>query len=112
MLREYLPSLRSGRILAAPAHALAAIGDFIARRDPLAAATFIQTLMDRTRPLQGQPRIGRRVPEMPKDDLWELIHGNYRIVYALVGTEIHIPTVFEVHRLPRLPETPVDELAP
>jgi plasmid stabilization system protein ParE len=33
------------------------------------------------------------------DDIRELIHGNYRIVYKLAGSEVHILTVFEGHML-------------
>jgi toxin ParE1/3/4 len=77
---------------------LFAIGDYIARDNPAAAARFISALMDRTSVLADTPLIGRVVPEVARKDVRELIHGNYRLVYRLVETEAHILTVFEGHK--------------
>jgi toxin ParE1/3/4 len=82
------------------AHAdLVEIGDYIAQRSPVAALRFVNELMERTGVLAEQPRSGRIVPEIGADAFRELIHGNYRIVYRLVGEEAHILAVFEDHRL-------------
>ena len=75
------------------------IGDYIAQRNPVAALRFVDELMDRALILAHQPRSGRVVPEIGAEEFRELIHGNYRIVYRLVGDEVHILTVFEGHRL-------------
>lgn len=66
------------------------IGDYIAQRSQL---------MERTSVLAEQPKSGRIVPEIGAEEVRELIHGNYRIVYRLCGEEAHILTVFEGHRL-------------
>lgn len=78
---------------------LVEIGDYIAQRSPAAALRFVNELMERSDVLAGQPKAGRIVPEIGADDIRELIHGNYRIVYRLAGDEAQILTVFEGHRL-------------
>jgi toxin ParE1/3/4 len=80
---------------------LAAIGDYIARRDPGNAARFVAELMDRVLVLQAQSLSGRVLPEMGDPAIRELIHKNYRIVYRVVGEEAHILTIFEDHMLLR-----------
>ncbi len=75
------------------------IGDYIARDNPAAASRFTRALMDRCAVLAENPRIGRVVPEVAREDIRELIHGNYRIVYRLLEGEVHILTVFEGHKL-------------
>ncbi len=45
--------------------------------------------------------MGRKLPEMLQGPLRELIEGNYRIVYRVVGETVEILTVFERHRLLR-----------
>ena len=39
------------------------------------------------------PQSGRIVPEFKKEDIRELIHGNYRIIYQVCKTKIEILTV-------------------
>lgn len=82
---------------------LRGIGDYIAQRDPAAAARFIGELMDRALVLKKLPRSGRKVPECAKEAIRELIHGNYRIVYRIDEDALRILTVFEGHMLLRPP---------
>jgi len=77
------------------------IEDYIARDDPVAAQRWVENLIQRTKVLVEQPYMGRKLPEMPQGPLRELIEGNYRIVYRVVGETVEILTVFERHRLLR-----------
>jgi len=74
------------------------IGDYIALRNPAAAATFTDELIRRADALSDNPRIGRAVPEIAREDVRELLHGSYRIVYRIIDSEVHILTVFEGHK--------------
>lgn len=79
---------------------LLAIGHYIARDKPGAAKRFVKRLQKRARDAAALPRSGRRVPEFGgRDDIREVIERGYRIVYRIVGEEIHLLTVFESHRL-------------
>lgn len=75
------------------------IGDYIALRSPEVAERFASELFGRTAILSTAPRAGRMVPEFGNEDIRELIHGNYRIVYRIVNDTIQILAVFEGHRL-------------
>jgi plasmid stabilization system protein ParE len=75
------------------------IGDYIALRSPEAAARFVAELLDRTKVLRTAPFAGRIVPELGREDIRELIHGIYRIVYRRTSGAVQILTVFEGHRL-------------
>ncbi len=83
-------------------HALAClteIEEFIAEDDPAAAVPLIDKLIARTDFLKEHPAAGRRVPELAKSSLRELIEGNDRIVYRVRQDVVEILTVFEGHRL-------------
>jgi addiction module RelE/StbE family toxin len=84
---------------------LAEIRDYIARDDPEAADRHIDKLIARGDSLSEFPNLGRRLPELPRADLRELVEGNYRIVYRVREEAIQILTVFEGHRL-----LPIDDL--
>jgi addiction module RelE/StbE family toxin len=75
------------------------IGAYIAQDNPLAARRWVARLKERTRILTRMPRAGRVVPERQRDDIRELIEGNYRIVYQVTERSIDILMVFEGHRL-------------
>jgi toxin ParE1/3/4 len=45
------------------------------------------------------PYSGRKVPELDRDDIREVLPGNYRIVYRIYPKFIDVLTVFEGHRL-------------
>ncbi len=78
---------------------LVEIEDYIALGDPVAALQWTEQLIQRTEILTEHPRAGRKLPEMPHSKLRELIEGNYRIVYRVLGETVEILTVFERHRL-------------
>lgn len=42
---------------------------------------------------------GRRVPELMREDLREILVRSYRIVYRVDGEFVWILTIFEGHRL-------------
>ena len=66
------------------------IEEFIARDDPAAAVFLVETLIERTELLKDYPEAGRRVPELPKSSLREIIEGNYRIVYRVQQQVVEI----------------------
>jgi len=42
---------------------------------------------------------GRRVPEIGRDDIREVLKRSYRIVHRVRGDRLEVLTVFEGHRL-------------
>lgn len=82
------------------------IGDYIAVDNPAAARRHVERLRTRARQAAEHPQSGRRVPELNRDDLRELIEGNYRIVYRVNEQKVEVLTVFEGHRLLRLRALP------
>lgn len=77
---------------------LLAIGDFIARDKPRAAATLVGKILHAVQRTALFPASGRIVPEIDRSDIREVILENYRIVYQLSETTIVVLTVFESHR--------------
>ena len=81
--------------------ALSEILDYIAQDSLDNADRFISKLVERVRDLEQFPNSGRTVPEREKENLRELIEGNYRLFYRITGEIVEIATVFEGHRLLR-----------
>jgi len=69
------------------------IGQHIAADRPDAARKWVQSLFDRASALRQYPRRGRRVPEIGRDEVREIIHGAYRVIYRLDPTQILVLTV-------------------
>jgi toxin ParE1/3/4 len=78
---------------------LVSIGWLIARDKPQAARRFVARLQARARRVAKFPRSGRLVPEFRREDVREVIEGNYRIVYRVTRVSIEVLTVFEGHSL-------------
>jgi len=74
------------------------IARFIARDSPEAARRWVAMLRKRARAAARMPRAGRRVPELSRDDVREVIVRRYRIVYQLARDGIVVLVVFESHR--------------
>jgi plasmid stabilization system protein ParE len=98
------PRKRSGKPLAVlwtdrALSDLEAIGDFIAADNPAAAERWVGVLMATAERAARTPRAGRRVPELGRDDLREVLKRSYRIVYRVRDEHMEILTVLEGHRL-------------
>ncbi|WP_375769502.1 type II toxin-antitoxin system RelE/ParE family toxin [Archangium gephyra] len=80
---------------------LLAIGRYIAEDDPRAARQWVERLRQRATEAAATPKAGRRVPEVERENIREVLLRSYRIVYRVLRDEIEVLTVFEGHR--RLP---------
>jgi addiction module RelE/StbE family toxin len=78
---------------------LQAIRRYIAADNPNAAKKWVDRLKERARNALHSPFAGRKVTEFARDDIRELIEGNYRIVYQVLSDRLIILTVFEGHQL-------------
>ncbi len=78
---------------------LLAIQRYIADDNPIAAKKWIGRLKQRVRDARHAPLAGRMVPEFSREDIRELLEGNYRIVYQVAKDRLVVLTVFEGHRL-------------
>jgi plasmid stabilization system protein ParE len=78
---------------------LRAIGRYIAEDDPRAARQWVERLRRRAIEAAATPKAGRRVPEVEREDIREVLLRSYRIVYRVVRDGIEVLTVFEGHRL-------------
>ena len=88
---------------------LLGIETFISEDSPAAAIRLVDTLLARAEALARHPDRGRRLPEMPRSGLRELIVGKYRIVYRPGARVVEILTVFEGHRRLRRAELPEEQ---
>lgn len=80
-------------------HQLQDIEEFISRDNRIAAIEFVDKLISVAETIADYPEKGRIVPELSLDNIRELIHKNYRIVYLVKKNSIDILTVFEGHQL-------------
>jgi len=78
---------------------LKAIREFIERDSPRYGRLVAERLFDATHRLEVFPLSGRVVPELRRDDVREIIVGEYRIVYRLEGETVLLLTVFRSSRL-------------
>jgi toxin ParE1/3/4 len=84
---------------------LKSIVEYISKDSIKYASLTLQRILDVTKHLENNPRIGRMVPEVGKNDkIREIIFGNYRIIYKITSSQsVHILTVH--HSARRLRQT-------
>ena len=80
-----------------------AIRAYVGRDSPQSAELLVDALIAAVERLQTFPRSGRVVPEVGDDNLREVIHRNYRIVYRLRANSVEVVTIFHGARLFRAP---------
>jgi len=79
---------------------LAAIGDYIAADNPVAAMRWVDRLIADVERAAEMPLAGRVVPEYAdRQDIREVLRRTYRIVYRAREEAIVVLTIFEGHRL-------------
>jgi len=78
---------------------LQAIRRYIAADNPTAADRWVDRLRSQARNALRAPHAGRKVPELLREDIRELIEGNYRIVYQVFENRLVVLTVIEGHHL-------------
>ncbi len=66
---------------------------YIAKDKPTASDKWVVSIFKTVEKLSTFPKSGRMVPEFSKDEIRELLHGNYRIIYQFSSSEIEILTV-------------------
>ena len=73
--------------------------DYIALDKPLAALKWTETVRKSVNKLTDFPLFGREVPEIKREDIRELIEGNYRIIYRTESKRISILTIRHTKQL-------------
>jgi toxin ParE1/3/4 len=71
---------------------------YIAKDSPAAARRWVDELFAVASSLARLPERGRRVPDLSRPGLRELLYGNYRIVYRVDSRRIAILTVPHLRR--------------
>ena len=69
------------------------IAEYIAQDNPTVATKWVETLFEKVQLLKSSPKSGRIVPETHREDIRELIYGNYRIIYRVGKNRISMLTV-------------------
>ncbi len=72
---------------------------YISRDSHIVAIEFVDKLISLAETLIDNPEKCRIVPELSMNNIRELLHKNYRIVYLVKKNSIDILTVFEGHQL-------------
>jgi toxin ParE1/3/4 len=78
---------------------LQAIRDFIARDSPRAALTFLSKLTDSAERLREFPLVGSGVSDLRREDVREILFGNYRNIYRVGQDAVRIWAVYDAARL-------------
>lgn len=76
-----------------------AIANFIGRDSTYYARMFTAKVFESVDRLELFPESGRVVPEVRRQDIREIVFGNYRIVYRIKKDIIEILTVYHSARL-------------
>jgi plasmid stabilization system protein ParE len=71
---------------------------YIARDNPTTARRWVDGLFAAVAGLSGMPERGRRVRELSRPDVRELLFGSYRVVYRVESRRVAILTVRHLRR--------------
>ena len=71
----------------------AEIAQYIAADLPSAARRWVDELFVRVASVGRQPRRGRKVPELDRDERREILYGAYRVIYRLDPKRVIVLTV-------------------
>lgn len=74
------------------------IRDYIAQDSSIRANHFIEQLLRTTRYLPEHPLSGKITPELNTQDIRELVHQGYRLIYKAYPDRIEIITIFNGRR--------------
>ena len=77
----------------------AEIARYIAQDSPAAAREWVERLFAKAATLGRHPRQGRRVPEVDRDAIRQVLQGKYRIVYRIDPKRVVVLTVRHGRRL-------------
>lgn len=69
------------------------IAQYIAQDSPEVAVKWVDTLFKKVKRLKDFPKSGRKVPEIKRTDIHEILYGNYRIIYRISINNVSILTV-------------------
>lgn len=70
---------------------------------PQVGQRFVTEILDRIETLIDNPDIGRVVPEFSTDNIRELIHKPFRVVYLKESSTIYIIRIWRSERILELP---------
>jgi len=76
-----------------------AIAEYIARDSTVYAESTIERIFQASERLAQFPKLGRVVPERNDEFIREIFVFQYRIIYEIVASEIHILTVVHGKRI-------------
>ena len=78
------------------------IKSFIKRGSPRYAQLVAERIVEAAERLREFPMSGRVVPEFAREDVREILWGNYRIVHSVAESSVRILTVYHGARLLRI----------
>ena len=81
------------------------IAEYISLDNPTAANKWIDNIFEKVLILKSSPEMGRKVPEINRKELREIIFGNYRIIYRIERLNISILTIRHTKQI-----LPIDEI--
>jgi len=76
---------------------LQSVFDYIATDSKVYAARYVKALIQSTKKLEKMPRCGRTVPELDDPRFREVIYGNHRIVYRIIGADDDVEILAVIH---------------
>jgi plasmid stabilization system protein ParE len=85
---------------------LRSLRDYIARDSAVYARRMVDRIKASVTQLASFPELGGKVEEWDREDIRELLEGNYRIIYLVEARKITILTI--IHAARQLPKHPND----
>ena len=74
---------------------------FIARDAPVTASAFVGRIRGSVKRLEEFPESGQVVPEIRREEIREVLCGNYRVIYRVGSERVDILAVYHSARLLR-----------
>jgi toxin ParE1/3/4 len=74
------------------------IAAYIAAERPDSARRWVEDLFALAASLRSHPRMGRKVPEVDRDELRQVLQGKYRLIYRIEPARLVVLTIRHCRR--------------